>query len=98
MRTAEMYWISTTIKKKYMEKILNGEKTMECKGATPFWEKRLDKLMMAGSVGINFLCGNKPYKFQVTGITKTRNKNGRLIDGVMYYVYYKIDIGDRIGS
>lgn len=92
-----MKWISTTIKKKWMVKILSGEKTIEYKGATDFWRPRLDKIMINHSdkeIGINFLYGRVPYKYKVENIYYYYGD--RVIDGVLHHGFYEIHLGDRI--
>lgn len=93
-----MRWISTTIKKKYMDEILSGEKDVEYKGSTYFWDRRLDELnkFPVVDVGINFLCGQKSYKFKVTDVTKYWNPDGIIIDGKHYMEWWEISIGERI--
>lgn len=91
-----MCWISTTIKKEYMDRILNGDKNCELKGDTVFWSKRLDKLIGKGNVAINFLCGQESYKFKVNSITKFEHPI--IIDEVNYDGHYEILIGDRLNG
>ncbi len=92
------YWISTTIKKTYMDKILDGTKKYEYKGASEYWIKRISKFMdfTMGELGINFLCGQKSYKFIVADITKWSGTMPRDIDGTEYKSYYQIQLGDQI--
>ena len=95
------YWISTTIKKKYMDKILSLEKVIESKGATDFWIKRLSKarelLRKNKTVGINFLCGRKSYKFKVNEIYLV-DSNTLLcrVDDQYFRNIYNIYLGERI--
>jgi len=91
-------WISTTIKKKYMDKILSGDKKFELKGDIIYWRQRLDKLIGKKNVTINFLCGQKSYKFKVKNITKIEHpfEDTVEIDGIFYSGYYEIGIGERL--
>ena len=91
-------WISTTIKKVYMDQILKGIKKAEFKGATDFWKKRLDKYknFEDGTLGINFLCGQNSYKFFVKDIYKWHGTRPLDIDGKEFHIYYQILLGDRI--
>jgi len=94
-----VYYISTTIKKIWMDKILSGEKTSEFKVASVFWIKRLtgarivlDQLQQP--VRINFLCGQIAYKFIVKEIL-FHNKP-MVIDGVKTQMYYEIKLGQQL--
>lgn len=105
-----MKWLSTTIKKKYMCQILSGEKTSEFKGMTRHWTRRIYNLMesltydrdsppeyemyKAHDIGINFLCGMKSYKFEVTEII--HHQTPKKIDGVKYKTYWEIKLGERL--
>ncbi len=92
-----MNWISTTIKKKYMDKILSGKKTSEYKKATDFWEKRLSKYVGThdGDLGINFLCGQESYKFRVRQVA--RGSDFEIdIDGEPVWEWYEIHLGERM--
>jgi len=93
----DMDWISTTIKGKYMEKILSGEKSVEYKEASEFWEKRLKKYIgdHEEGLGINFICGQEVYKFEVTRVS-IRTTMSIEIDGKEVDRYYKIFLGERI--
>ena len=88
-------WVSTTIKRKWMDKILSGEKTIEYKGATEFWNTRLNKLLYCGEeISINFLCGRVSYKFKVIRIFYY--DNDRVIDGVLHKGFFEIHLGEQI--
>jgi len=90
-----MRWISTTIKRKWLDKILSGEKEQEYKGATEFWNKRLTKILECGEeIGINFLCGRESYKFEVMDINHYYGM--REIDGTEYESFYEIRLGKPI--
>lgn len=94
-----MRWISTTIKKKWMDKILSGEKKSELKGATKYWKKRIDKITSTypsdqEETGINFLCGRKSYKYHIKIII--RFYFPKEIDGEIFNNWYEIVLGDRI--
>lgn len=100
-----MDWISTTIKKVYMDKILSGEKRIEFKGYTPYWKERLDpfvgrtRIMQykgLDGLGINFLCGRLSYKYQVIGVYRHRLKEPIDIAGKKFKKYYTIHLGVRI--
>ena len=94
--------ISTTIKRKWMDKILSGEKTSEFKGDTEFWNKRINKILRAkmNEIGceeviITFLCGQISYKYKVLAIHKNID-GGMDIDGIFYKKYWKIELGNQI--
>ena len=87
--------ISTTIKRKWLDQILSGIKTVEYKGATPFWRKRLNKLLYCGEdVVITFLCGRVAYKFKVVKIFYY--EGSRVIEGTCYNAFYEIHLGEQI--
>ncbi len=93
-------WISTTIKKKYMELILSGKKTTEYKENTEFWNKRLNKIMNKRNIAINFLCGRINYKFEVKIIIPyfDYSNDGCFIDidEKKVYEWWEIRLGKRI--
>ena len=92
-----MKWISTTIKKKWMDKILSREKRVEYKQHSDFWKKRLDPLLRCyDKICINFLCGQISYKFEVIYIEYINVHWGMDIDGKTHNEYYAIYIGDKI--
>ena len=83
-----------------MDKILLGEKTSEFKIASKFWIKRLNKarleLERLQPVNINFLCGQKSYKFIVKDIIFHSKQSSIYIDGVKTYMYYEIKLGKQM--
>lgn len=102
-------WISTTIKKKFMDLILSGLKKSEYKGYTGFWNKRINNLLPnlkqgtvqirtihynCVNVKINFLCGQKSYKYNVLSITL--HNSPLRIDGEIHGSYWQISLGARI--
>jgi hypothetical protein len=94
----QMRFISTTIKRKWLDKILSGEKKSELKVCSRFWMRRLTCGEYApGEMGINFLCGREAVKYNVTMVQlwaipgKTMN-----IDGKVYTNWYEIHLGERI--
>ena len=93
-------WISTTIKKKYMELILSGKKTTEYKENTEYWNKRLNKIKNKKNIAINFLCGRINYKFEVILIEAffDYSNDGCFIDidGKKVYEWWEIRLGKRI--
>ncbi len=97
-----MKWISTTIKKIYLDKILTGEKRIERKVGNEFWEPRLTKalheLACGREVGLNLLCSQKNHKFKVKEIEKIVLPTGmrKEIDGVKTQIWFEIHIGDEI--
>jgi len=95
-----MKWISTTIKRKWMDKILSGEKRVEFKGMTDFWKTRLLPLCGRGDVAINFLCGRESYKYNVLvveGFFDDLDDGAyKDIDGVRYNEWFEITLGGRI--
>jgi len=93
-----MEWISTTIKKKWMDQILSGETDTELIGANNFWDKRLGKLITKddGLVAINFLCCQKAYAFKVKEILYVSTLCPKKIDEKYYKTYWKIRLGARI--
>ena len=94
-----MKWISTTIKKKWINKILSGEKKVEYKNKSEYWQKRLEKISaidIKNGVGINFLCGQEAYKFKVIKIDSITSETPKNIDGVECHSWYEIHLGERI--
>lgn len=93
-----MEWISTTIKKIYLDQIEAGDKKFEFKGDTEHWRKRLNRYVNKElkNVGISFLCGRICKKYRVKGVNLLSNKNGMDIDGAIYYSYYAIHLGEKI--
>lgn len=93
-------WISTTIKRIHLDPILSGEKTIEYKVASPFWEKRLKKHMgyhgRESNIGINFLCGRESVKYKVFMLTRMHDKKPMDVDGVLVNTWYEIHLGERI--
>ena len=83
-----------------MDKILSGEKTSEFKGAGPFWNKRLgtglEPGFREGNVRINFLCGQKAYKYEVSNILLITSAVPQKIDDEYHKQYWEIVLGDRI--
>ena len=91
-----MKTISTTIKKKYMDKILSGEKISELKNANKFWKKRIMPIYKSGEESIiNFLCGKKSYHFEIICILY-HDRIECEIDGKLCYEWFEILIGNRI--
>lgn len=92
-----MDWITTTIKRKWMDLILNEEKHTELKEAKNFWDKRLEKHLGEhhGDLGINFLCGQEHYKYEVRCVYKVIGHPNN-IDGNVVDVWYGIKLGERI--
>lgn len=95
-----IYYISTTIKRKWMDLILSGEKQSEFKGNTKFWNKRLKRiqelLKRKELVFINFLCGAESYQFKVDCIIHYSCFPAFNIDGKEFTDYWEIKIGKRI--
>ena len=94
-------YISTTIKKEWLDKILDGTKTVEYKGDTPFWCRRIvpiKYLTAFGKLGINFPAGwpgyEKCYKFEVPEIEYIKGR--RVIDGQTFEACFAIHLGRRI--
>jgi hypothetical protein len=81
-----------------MNEILSGEKTVEYKGDTNFWHTRLAKFEFELNLctAINFLCGRKCYKYQVTEVTQYLDPFGFVIDEKTYKIYWEIRLGKRI--
>lgn len=88
-----MNTISTTIKRKYLDRILSGEKNVEYKGATPYWKKRLEKNLglYYKDLAIVFVCSQEAYRFTVTNVV--HRYESKVIDGVRYESYYAIHLG-----
>ena len=92
-----MKWISTTIKRIYMNEIILGTKKREYKIYNEFWKKRLDPLIgIEEEIGINFLCGQMPYKYHVQFIQYVNINWNYDIDGNRVNEFYIIYLGDRI--
>lgn len=87
--------ISTTIKWKWMEKILLGIKTAELKAYTKHWERLIPFIgdHGTGECRITFLCGRKAYKYWVLKV-EVRNKNAN-IDGKQYRPHWCITLHGR---
>lgn len=89
--------ISTTIKRKWLDKILCYEKLTELKGATDHWRIRLDPhigLHIHDDLDIIFICGREVVRFNVLAVTyRPKSMN---IDGVDYDKYYIIALGKRL--
>jgi hypothetical protein len=96
----ERYWIPTTIKAKWFNKILSGEKTIERKVASNHWKPRLEKAKLikanGGKVGISFLCGQTSTKYEVLKIISCHSNIGWEVDGVRTSDWYEIHLGDPI--
>lgn len=95
--------ISTTIKRKWMDKILTGEKTSEFKNASDFWNKRLFKyigtdIVKNGST-ITFLCGRKVYRYIIKNVLYYPcNTPPKEIDGKLCSIYWEIQLGERLSQ
>lgn len=89
-------WLSTTIKKKWMDKILSGEKTSETKVASQYWNNRINKIIETPLKldGINFLCGQKCYKYEILDIIW--HNDATEIDGFPTQYWWEIVLGKRI--
>lgn len=90
--------ITTTIKRKYLDEILLGRKTVEYKGDTDHWHRRLHKFIKkvqkAGQLKINFVCGREAYKFHVKNVSYIEREI--FIDEIEYCAFYSISLGDRV--
>ncbi len=105
-----MRWISTTIKRKYMDKILAGDKKIEYKRGSNYWRKRILPLMHRKDeldededpddlepLGITFVCGQDVYKFELKGMMHvTADCDVKEIDGETVQEYFALRIGKRI--
>ncbi len=94
----ERDWISTTIKRKHLDRILDGEKEIEYKKASEHWTKRLNKHrgQHDGDLGINFLCGQESFKFDVKSVFLWFHTDGMEIDGETAIWVYHIELGERL--
>lgn len=92
-----MRYISTTIKKVWLDKILSGEKKIELKPGTDFWKKRLMP-MLEGSdrIILSLLCGRKAYKFSVMNVCYVQSRRPLKIDVPYYYSWFEIHLGELI--
>ena len=92
------YWISTTIKKPWLDKILSGEKPNELKGKNKYWETRIEPLlnMKCGEVGLNLLNGRDSYKFLIKEINVWHGDEPTKIDDEEYLEYYEIIHGIQL--
>jgi hypothetical protein len=90
-----MKWVSTTIKKVWMDEILAGRKCIEYKDRSEYWKKRLEDLAYNVGThtghGINFLCGRKSYKFRIDRIEM--KCGAMIIDNKPSNSWYEIHIG-----
>lgn len=96
-----MKTISTTIKKVYMDQILEGNKTSEFKGCSDYWNTRIYKILENDSSGdnevmINFLCGRVSYKYEVRFIILHNCGCSKMIDGIEFSEYWEIQLGRRL--
>jgi len=105
-----MKYISTTIKRTWMNLILEGSKTIEYKVASDYWKKRLEKYVThridrrkdtvnaehrVKELGINFLCGRECYKYRVDYVKHVTG--GRMeIDGTDATEWYEIHLSERL--
>lgn len=92
----EVKWISTTIKRKWLDPILSGEKKFESKVANEFWTLRLEKLMGEDDVGLCLVCGRDVHKFKVVSVTKHHDDQPINIDGWLTRDWFEIEIGEEI--
>jgi hypothetical protein len=87
-----MKFLTTTIKRCYMDLILSGKKTIEYKGYIDHWKKRIDKILKdpgyPADYGINFLCGQIAYKYKITKIVLVDSP--KEIAGTTYPKHYEI--------
>lgn len=92
------YIISTTIKRHWINEILNGIKTSEFKGNTDYWNKRLRRFIGhdfdINPTYINFLCGKMSYKFRIKNIILHATPG--YIDGIDYNSYWQIVLWYRV--
>ena len=80
-----------------MDKILSMQKRVEYKEYSEFWQKRLDPLLRCyDKICINFLCGQKSYKFEVMYLERIKVQWAIDIDGKICHEYYAIYIGEKI--
>lgn len=93
-----MKQISTTIKRKYMNKIMEGTKKIEYKADIKFWNVRLSKLVDVDDdmIIINFLCGRKSYKYYVIEIKRCFSLDGIIFNDKFHYWWWEIHLGPRI--
>lgn len=88
--------ISTTIKRKWMDRILLGLKGAELKKDSKFWHDRLMNLQGPHSTGecmIVFVCGRRVYRYWVLKVSLlTRAAN---IDGRLCFHHWRIDLHGR---
>lgn len=92
------YWLSTTIKRKHLDKILSGEKTSEYKNASEHWVKRCENAKSSdGDIGIIFICGSVVYRYEVRDIIFNYDHDDPFeIDDEMCAAWYDIALGARI--
>ncbi|RLI55226.1 MAG: hypothetical protein DRP09_10450 [Candidatus Thorarchaeota archaeon] len=90
--------ISTTIKRKWLDKIVNGEKTIELKKAKKFWRKRLGPMLnYSGKIRITFVCGQDVKRFRVERVEYHSDQaHPKDIDGELVSEWYEIHLGDEI--
>ena len=83
--------MSTTIKRVYMDQILSGEKKVEYKENTPYWQDRIK----GGASIINFLCGQKFYKYRIVRIRCIKTpKRIRFLIKTSYC--FAIELGEHV--
>ena len=97
-----MYWIPTTIKRKYLDKILAGKKTIEQKVDSDHWRPRMERaaheLANDRAVGTCFLCGRQVVKYKVNAVSRGIVDTGKRIqiDEVLTQIWWDIHLGDQI--
>ncbi len=79
-----------------MDKILSGEKTSETKVASEYWNKRIANVLkdVWSLEGINFLCGQKSYKYEVADVVWHNDETE--LDGFPTQYWWEIKLGERI--
>ena len=83
--------LSTTIKKVFMDRILSGEKKVEYKENTRYWQDRIK----GDATVINFLCGQKFYKYKINRIRCIKTPRGvRTVIKTSYC--FAIELGERL--
>lgn len=89
--------ISTTIKRKYLDMILDYRKFKEYKGDSDYWRPRLLPLVgfhFYDDLDIVFICGRQVVRYKVLAVYHYPTPMN--IDGVWYKGYFGIALGRRL--
>jgi hypothetical protein len=89
--------LSTTIKRKYFDAIVKGEKHTEYKATSPFWRKHIEGKGL-GLDRIVFLCGKDVHKRQILMIQEVKTESwlkGMVDTPTMYAIHLGLSLDDK---